>query len=243
MKIKLYTCLFLLFAILGNAQSNDTLSLFKNRDKLSYKHLIIPTVLIGGGFLLFKTQSNKNIQNDVQNMMKADFDTKVDDYLQFEPILQVYVGRYFGFKPKNDLLHQSINIVIANAIMCAVIKPMKYNFRELRPDLSNTHSFPSGHTATAFTNAAIVFYEYKDSNISYASSGFLFAATTGFLRIANNKHYASDVLVGAGIGLAIGTAVSYWSPFKSLTFGKNKTHTIIYPQLGNNYGVGLLIQQ
>lgn len=81
-------------------------------------------------------------------------------------------------------------------------------------------SFPSGHTSIAFTNAALLYYEYKDSNVWYASSGFLFATATGVLRIANNKHYTSDVLAGAGIGFASGLIVSYWNPFKSVTFGK-----------------------
>ena len=87
--------------------------------------------------------------------------------------------------------------------MCGIVKTMKHTFKEERPDGSNQFSFPSGHTATAFTNAAVIFYEYKDANIWYASSGFLFAATTGFLRIANNKHYTSDVLAGAGIGIGV----------------------------------------
>jgi membrane-associated phospholipid phosphatase len=41
------------------------------------------------------------------------------------------------------------------------------------------------------------FQEYKDSNLWYA--GFVFATATAILRIANNKHYSSDVLAGAGI--------------------------------------------
>jgi membrane-associated phospholipid phosphatase len=52
----------------------------------------------------------------------------------------------------------------------------------------------SGHTAIAFTNATLLFQEYKDSNLWYASSGFVFATATAILRIANNKHYSSDVL-------------------------------------------------
>jgi membrane-associated phospholipid phosphatase len=57
--------------------------------------------------------------------------------------------------------------------------------KEERPDGSNNLSFPSGHTAIAFTNATLLFQEYKDSNLWYASSGFVFA-NTHILRIANN---------------------------------------------------------
>jgi hypothetical protein len=49
-----------------------------------------------------------------------------------------------------------------------------------------------------FTNAIpLLFQEYKDSNLWYASSGFVFQPQLS--RIANNKHYSSDVLAGAGI--------------------------------------------
>ena len=188
------------------------------------------------------TPMNSNLQNDFRKVLGYDFHDKIDDFLQYEAVLQIYCGRYLGLKPKHNALRQTINIVVSNAIMGGIVKSMKHSFKAGRPDASDEYSFPSGHTATAFTNASILFYEYKDANIWYASSGYLFAAATGFLRIANNRHFTSDVLAGAGIGTAVGLVVSYWSPFKSLTFGKNKTHALVYPQLGTNYGIGLLIK-
>ena len=168
--------------------------------------------------------------------------SKAENYFQFAPILQVYAGQYLGFEPKNNIKQQTINIVVANAITGVIAIAGKRSFLETRPDKTDQNSFPSGHTATAFTNASLLFYEYKNSNIWYASSGYLFAVTTGFFRIAKNKHYTSDVLAGAGTGIGVGMAVSYWSPFKSFSVGKNKTHAIIYPQIGENYGIGMLIR-
>ena len=240
MKIKLLIVLTFFLCINGNAQQKD--SIFSIKYNLSYKHFIIPAALISSGLLLKNAPMNKNLQGDLRAILGTDFHTKIDDYLQFTPILQIYGGRYLGIKPKNDVLHQTINIAISNAIMGGIVQTMKHTFKEERPDGSDEFSFPSGHTATAFTNASLLFYEYKDASIWYASSGFLFATATGFLRIANNKHYTSDVLAGAGIGTAVGLAVSYWCPFKSVTFGKNKTHALIYPQIGTNYGIGLLIK-
>lgn len=225
----------------GNAQSIDSLTYSNNPKKLYTKQLIIPATLITSGLAIRNLSINKTWQVDFRKILGNDFHTKADNYLQFEAIAQIYGGRYFGFKAKNDALHQTINIIVANTIMGGLVQTMKHTFKEERPDGSDEFSFPSGHTATAFTNASLLFYEYKDSNIWYASSGFLFATTTGFLRIANNKHYTSDVLTGAGIGLGIGLVVSYWSPFKSMTLSKNKTHAIIYPQVGTNYGIGLMI--
>jgi membrane-associated phospholipid phosphatase len=242
MKEKIIIVLAFLISLNGIAQQKDTISLLIKEDKLTYKQFVIPAVLISGGLLMKNTQMNSNLQNDFRKVLGQDFHNKIDNYLQYEAVLQIYGGRYLGLKPKHDVLHQTINIVISNAIMGGIVTSMKYSFKELRPDASDELSFPSGHTATAFTNASVLFYEYKDANIWYASSGYLFAAATGFLRIANNKHFTSDVLAGAGIGTAVGLAVSYWSPFKSKTLGKNKTHALIYPQIGTNYGIGLLIK-
>jgi membrane-associated phospholipid phosphatase len=242
MKSKIIIAFALFISLKGNAQQKDSISFSIKEDKLTYKQFVIPAVLISGGLLMKNTPMNTNLQTDFRKVLGDDFHNKIDNYIQYEALLQIYGGRYLGLKPKHDALHQTINIVVSNAIMGGIVQSMKFSFKELRPDETDRLSFPSGHTATAFTNASVLFYEYKDANIWYASSGYLFAAATGFLRIANNKHYTSDVLAGAGIGTAVGLAVSYWSPFKSLTLGKNKTHALIYPQIGTNYGIGLLLK-
>ncbi len=242
MKRIIIIAILLLLSIKGISQKTDSISLLIKEEKLTYKQFVIPTILITGGLLMKNTPMNTNLQSDFRKVLGEDFHNKIDNYLQYEAVLQIYGGRYLGLKPKHDALHQTINLAVSNAIMGGIVTSMKFSFKELRPDRTDELSFPSGHTATAFTNASVLFYEYKDANIWYASSGYLFAAATGFLRIANNKHFTSDVLAGAGIGTAVGLAVSYWSPFKSLTLGKNKTHAFIYPQIGTNYGIGLLIK-
>jgi membrane-associated phospholipid phosphatase len=243
MKIKLTTLLFSILVFIGNAQIKDSISSPKKQDKLSYKQFIAPVALITTGALLVNTALNDDLQSNANRFFGEDFHTSADNYLQFVPVAQIYLGKTFGFKPKNNFKQQTINIIVANVIMGTVVYATKNSTKEERPDHSDNLSFPSGHTATAFTNAALLYYEYKDSNVWYASSGFLFATATGILRIANNKHYTSDVLAGAGIGLASGLVVSYWNPFKSVTFGKkNKTTAFVYPQIGSQIGMGALIQ-
>ncbi len=240
MKIKCTQLFFLLVAFQIYAQKKDYLFLNPKMDCFSYKQTIIPAALFSGGLILKNQSLNVQLESSFQKLFGMNFKTEVDNYLQYETVLQIYGGHLLGFKSKNDLAHQTINILVANAIMGGVVTTMKHFINETRPD-GTAYSFPSGHTATAFTNAALLFYEYKDSNIWYASSGFLFASATGALRIANNKHYISDVLAGSGIGLGIGLAISYWSPFQSLVLKQNKTHAIVYPQIGTNYGIGLVI--
>lgn len=243
MKSKFTSILFLLLIFIGNAQTKDSIPSLKPTEKISYKQFIAPVALITTGALMINTALNDDLQSNANRFFGEDYDTNADNILPFVPVAQIYLGKTFGFKPKNDFHHQTINIVIANVMAVSVTEVLKRTVKEVRPDQSSDSSFPSGHTTVAFTNAALLYYEYKDSNLWYASSGFLFASATGVLRIANNKHYTSDVLTGAGIGLASGLIVSYWNPFKSVTFGKkNKNTAFIYPQIGGQIGMGAVIQ-
>ncbi|MGE4234160.1 MAG: phosphatase PAP2 family protein [Bacteriovoracia bacterium] len=69
-------------------------------------------------------------------------------------------------------------------------------------------SFPSGHTATAFSLATVVASEYYDKPIVQITA-FALAALTGLSRINDDDHWASDVLGGAVIGVLIGRALWY----------------------------------
>ncbi len=243
MKTKLLTLILSSLVFIGNAQTKASISSIKNQKKISSKQFILPGGLVITGTLLLKTNLNTDLQVNAQNLFGNSFHTSADNYLQYISIGQIYLGNSLGLKPKNDFEHRTFNIVIANAIMGTAVYALKNAVGEERPDHSDNFSFPSGHTATAFTNAALLYYEYKDSNLWYAGSGFLFATTTGILRIANNKHYTSDVLTGAGIGMATGLIVSYWNPFKSVTFGKNKkTTAYVYPKIGNQIGMEAIVR-
>jgi hypothetical protein len=76
-------------------------------------------------------------------------------------------------------------------IMGAAVYPMKYAFKDKRPDSSARNSFPSGHTATAFMGAQFLYEEYKDVSPWIGYAGFTIAAATGYLRIYNHCHSRS----------------------------------------------------
>jgi membrane-associated phospholipid phosphatase len=85
------------------------------------------------------------------------------------------------------------------------VQATKFTVGRQRPDGSNSLSFPSGHTASAFTTATVLqqHYGWKLGIPAYAFAGFV-----GASRMASNKHYLSDVLVGAGVGIAVGRTVT-----------------------------------
>ncbi len=67
----------------------------------------------------------------------------------------------------------------------------------------NGVGFPSGHTISAFSVATIFAEQYKDTKWVPIAS-YSLATLAGLSRIYDNKHWASDVFVGAIMGIAIG---------------------------------------
>ena len=76
-------------------------------------------------------------------------------------------------------------------------------------------SFPSGHTsvtAAATTAYAMTFgYKYPDSPWRWAvySSAALITGLTGYARTAGGKHFYSDIIAGAALGVTMGILVPY----------------------------------
>jgi membrane-associated phospholipid phosphatase len=75
----------------------------------------------------------------------------------------------------------------------------------------NYRSFPSGHTLAAFAAAAAVSAETSRwwSWASYTIGPAMYggAAAVGVSRMYNNRHWASDVILGAALGTFAGTKV------------------------------------
>ncbi len=66
------------------------------------------------------------------------------------------LGKSLGFTPKTNYRNQTVNIIVANTATVVVVEITKRIAKRERPDLSNNLSFPSGHSAVAFTNATLV---------------------------------------------------------------------------------------
>ncbi len=72
-----------------------------------------------------------------------------------------------------------------------------------RPDGSDHESFPSGHTSISFQAASFIHLRYGSE---YGAAAYLAAAFVGFSRVHARKHFVSDVVAGAALGV-LSTAV------------------------------------
>ena len=146
-------------------------------------------------------QIDKTIQNKIEET-DPQFSTSIDNYLKWVPLYSVFVLDAFGVQTKNDLKKQIKLVAASETIQSIVTNPLKKIVKEVRPGVSLNHnSFPSGHAATSFAGAEILRIEMKDNYPVLCYGGYAVAAATGILRLYNNKHWFSDVVAGALIGI------------------------------------------
>ena len=203
-------------------------------DKGLLSKLIVPSVLILSGTLLTGSESEKNWQVDIRNKVGNDYHNGFDDYVQYVPYVQVYLGDLLGFQAKNHWFDQSKNMFLGGIATLAITHAIKRGVGKERPDQSSNHAFSSGHTATAFLGGTILYHEYKESNMFYASSGYLFSVSAGSLRVMNNRHWVSDVLAGAGIGILVGNLIYHIEPLKNWNPFKNTKNITFSPIITND---------
>jgi undecaprenyl-diphosphatase len=133
---------------------------------------------------------------------------------QSRPVTWVMEGFSFVSSPVLDIVPPSVlylskkeNVakhgVIGFVGDCATVIPLKLIIERERPQGDGTgwhSSFPSGHTAFSFTQAVIYSHHYPKMKVPL----FIYAAIVGFSRIYLGKHYPTDVLGGAVLGISIG---------------------------------------
>ena len=198
----------------------------------------LPAAMITYGLISLGDNGIRQIDHTVRNSLEQNnrfWHISADDYLQFAPAVAAYSMKFIKVKSTHNLLDMTILYGLSNILAGGITQGIKITVGRERPDQSNTKSFPSGHTETAFVAAEFLYQEYKDQSVWISIGGYGVATFVGVARIYNNKHWVSDVVAGAGIGI-LSTKAVYWAyPYLRKTFGKNdkNLNTFIFPGYSN----------
>lgn len=90
------------------------------------------------------------------------------------------------------------------ASTAAATQILKYTIREERPhqpEDAKGHTFPSGHTSSAFAGASFIQKRY---GWEAGAPAYLLASFVGYSRVHARKHNWLDVLAAAGLGVGFG---------------------------------------
>ena len=233
-----FTLLFCLFTSTILAQNtNSILEVSKDANhseilekQTSYRPLILPSAFVTYGLIGLNNEKFRGLDLSIRDELRyVERKVHLDDYLVFSPLVAVYGLNLLGKKGVHDVKELSKITGYAIVMTGVSVASIKLLTGIERPDGSDFTSFPSGHTATAFMFAEILYQEYKDESILYGILGYTAAATTGYLRVYNDKHWFSDVVAGAGFGILC-TKLSYLLNEKihSRTVSRNKRRDFRY---------------
>lgn len=172
----------------------------------AYRMLFVGTPLIVGGVVMQAYDSDfRRLRNGYSRSFRHDY----DDWLQYAPAGAMVALKACGVRGRSSWGRMLVSDAFSAGLMAIGVNSLKYSCRVMRPDGSSRNSFPSGHTATAFMAATMLHKEYGHRSPWYSIGGYTVATVTGVTRQLNNRHWMSDIMVGAGIGI-LATELGYF---------------------------------
>ncbi|MDR1527768.1 MAG: phosphatase PAP2 family protein [Dysgonamonadaceae bacterium] len=242
LKMYMATGLVIFFRPFGYAQDNDSLSYSPTAKIIS---IAVPSALIMYGAVSLGNNGIRQFDYSVRDHLlekDAMWNRSWDNYLKYSPAVAAFGMKIAGMKSTHKITDMAIIHVLSNLLNTGIVHGAKHIVSRERPDYSNRQSFPSGHTSTAFVAAEFLHQEYKDQSVWISIGGYSMASLIGVARVYNNRHWVSDVITGAGIGI-LSTKIVYWTyPYLQEVFAKRskKTNAHLFPSYSEgNWGIGL----
>lgn len=118
---------------------------------------------------------------------------------------------------------------ISAGVTVAATLALKYSIKETRPDGSNRHSFPSGHSSVTFAAATFIGKRY---GWKYSIPAYALSAYTAWGRVYGKKHHWWDVAAGAAIGAA--SSFIFTHPYM-------KKHEVALVPVASDTSAGILL--
>ena len=161
--------------------------------------------------------------------------------MQFTPIVFDLGAEHLGIEPKHSILERTVALGIGYGSMFLLTQGLKMVVHEQRPDGSNYHSFPSGHTAAAITGAELIRQDY---GWGWGAAFYACGGAVAYGRVIHERHWWWDTLAGAGIGV-LSAWIGRWVT-DSLDLGGTKESNLAaapsYDPLTGAYGATVLMR-
>lgn len=177
-------------------------------------------LMLGSAAIIAIPNLKVNIQEKMtwNNDQKSSYINMGDDFIRHVPTIATYLlsdaMHDYGFKAKHRFIDRTIVITTSYIVSDFIVHRTKKLTQVARPNKGipggKDDSFPSQHTAMAFVGATFLHRELGHISPWISVGGYLTAAYVGYCRIARNRHWTSDVLMGAAVGI-LATNACYWA--------------------------------
>lgn len=132
----------------------------------------------------------------------------VVDVMEYAPLVLPWAVKACGGATRSGWGRMAVSQGAGLLLMAGGTYLTKHVVDERRPDGSDTHSFPSGHSAWAFMGATMATRELGWRSPWYSVGAYAVASAVGMERVVSRRHYPVDVVAGAGIGI-LSTQIGY----------------------------------
>ena len=206
----LVICLFVGYGLQVQAvERADSVSCFDHAisaPAFRITHAGIPVIV--GGMAIYG--ANTNLKDAAAAGSHAQrYDTQYEDYLQYAPGVALLALKIGGMEGRSSWSRMIVSDAFSAALTIGVAEGLKRSVCETRPDGEDDRAFPSGHTAISYMLATMLHKEYGCRSPWISLGGYVVATATAASRMVHNRHWASDIVVGAGIGVLM-TEVGYY---------------------------------
>jgi len=120
-------------------------------------------------------------------------------YVLIPTAATIYI--YGRAKDEPKVSHVGMDLIQSLLMAEAIVQTLKYTTRRERPDDSGKTSFPSGHAADTFAFATAL---ERHLGWKGAVPAYIFSSYVAISRVPDNRHWLSDTIFGAGVGIICG---------------------------------------
>lgn len=189
------------------------------------KNWIIAGVTLTVGTIIYTFDSDiqnvfKNNRTSFTNNLSKNFIEPFGSGVYSIPLLGLlYLHGAMNQNTKSKTIAlDGMKTFIISAVMATILKQMTKRHRPFQDIQANPRlwdglfgksqydSFPSGHTAASFALASFISSAYNNK-LWLGVSSYALASLVGLSRINDDKHWASDVFIGAIMGYYIGKSI------------------------------------
>jgi membrane-associated phospholipid phosphatase len=207
--------LFFLFSILTvsaneSAQDSASMSTDSSLESVYVRQSLVPAVLATTSLGIMAVPDLKYRIQEQLNWNASEKVDLYDDELRYVPMGAVALLSLTGLKGKHSLLEEALIGGVSYVLADFIVYRTKQATQVTRPnpDYGNT-SFPSQHASMAFVGATLLHREFGHISPWISIGGYGVATWVAYARIARNRHFLPDVLMGSAVGI-LATNATYW---------------------------------
>ncbi len=174
------------------------------------KQTFIPVVLVTSSLCIMAVPDLKNQIQEHLNWNASEQVNLFDDELRYVPMGAVALLSLTGVKGKHKILEELVIGGISYVVADFIVYRTKQATQITRPNPEyGKTSFPSQHASMAFVGATLLHREFGHISPWISVGGYGMATWVAYARIARNRHFLPDVLMGSAVGM-IATNATYW---------------------------------